>query len=150
TAASRQLGIEEPALIWAFPVHAEAAIAAGEIDEATELLDWVEERAIRLDREGALACVARCRGIIAAPAGDAATPVAEFERALAEHDRVQHRRFELARTRFAQGVAMRRLKRKADARDALEDAFASFRQLGCSLWADRAEAELARVSGRRR
>src|SRR5262249_48651138 len=71
TAASRQLGIEEPAIVWGFPVHAEAAIAAGEIAEANELLDWVEERAVRLDRAWALACVARCRGIIAAAEGDA-------------------------------------------------------------------------------
>src|SRR5262249_61896056 len=63
---------------------------------------------------------------------------------------VQHRLFELARTRLPQGVALRRLKRKADARSALEDASASFRRLGAPLWADRAEAELARVSGRRR
>jgi DNA-binding CsgD family transcriptional regulator len=150
TAVSRQVGVEEPALVWAFPVHAEAAIASGEIDEATELLAWVEERAVRLDRAWALACLARCRGILAAVQGDTATAVAEFERALAEHGRVEGRRFELARTRLAQGVALRRLKRKADARSALEDAAASFQRLGASLWADRAEAELARVSGRRR
>jgi DNA-binding CsgD family transcriptional regulator len=142
--------VQEPALVWAFPIHVEAAIAVGEMAEANELLSWVEERAVRLDRAWALACVARCRGIMAAVEGDAATAVAEFERALAEHARVQGRRFELARTRLAQGVAMRRLKRKAEARSAIQDAFASFQGLGASLWADRAETELGRVSGRRR
>src|SRR5262249_55303794 len=47
TMASRQRGVQEPALVWAFPIHAEAAIAVGEIDEANALLAWVEERAIR-------------------------------------------------------------------------------------------------------
>ena len=43
----------------------------------------------------------------------------------------------------------RRLKRKREARAALEEALAIFRRLGAEPWADRAEAELQRVAVRR-
>jgi DNA-binding CsgD family transcriptional regulator len=42
----------------------------------------IEERAVRLDRESALACIARCRGLLRAARGDEAGAVAAFERAL--------------------------------------------------------------------
>ena len=71
--------------MFSFPVHAEAAIAVGELAEAEELLDWIEERAVRLDREWALACAARCRGLLAAARGDEAGADTAFERSLAEH-----------------------------------------------------------------
>src|SRR5262249_29092792 len=34
-------GVEEPALYFSFPIHAEAAIAVGELEEAEEVLDWI-------------------------------------------------------------------------------------------------------------
>ena len=122
--------VEEPAMHIAFPSHAEAAIAAGELGEAEVLLDWIEERAVRLDREWALACLARCRGLLAAARGDEPARLAAFERALVEHGRVQQRRFDLARTLLAQGVTLRRFKRKARAREAIEAAIAIFDELG--------------------
>ena len=57
--------------------------------------------------------------------------------------------FELARTLLAQGQVLRRLKRKRQARAALEQALAIFRGLGAEPWARRAEGELARVAVRR-
>jgi DNA-binding CsgD family transcriptional regulator len=150
TADARSKGIEEPAQFIGFPIHAEAAIACGELEEAEELLDWIEERAVRLDRAWALACLARCRGLLAAAHGDEAASVAAFERALTEHDRVQGRRFELARTLLAQGEALRRFKKKRAAREAIEGAIAIFDELGAKLWSAKARRELARVSGRKR
>ena len=149
TADPRAKGIEEPALFLSFPIHAEAAIACGEVEEAEELLDWIEERAVRLDREWALACAARCRGLLAAARGDEAGAVAAFERALAEHSRVQYRRFDLARTLLAQGETLRRFKKKRAAREAIEGAIEVFDELGAKLWSAKARRELARVSGRR-
>jgi DNA-binding CsgD family transcriptional regulator len=145
----RAAGVEEPALHFSFPLHAEAAIAVGELDEAEELLDWVEARAVRLDREWALACAARCRGLLAAARSDEAGAVAAFERALTEHARVQYRRFDLARTLLAQGETLRRFRRKRSAREAIEAAAAMFDELGAALWSAKARRELARISGRR-
>jgi DNA-binding CsgD family transcriptional regulator len=57
--------------------------------------------------------------------------------------------FEVARTLLAEGVIERRRKQKRAARESLERAAAVFDDLGAKLWADKARAELARVSGRR-
>jgi DNA-binding NarL/FixJ family response regulator len=56
--------------------------------------------------------------------------------------------FERARTLLALGLVQRRAKRKRAAREALEQALATFEQLGARLWAEKARAELARISGR--
>ena len=148
--ADRERGLEEPAILLSFPFEIEAAIALGETDEAEELLDWIEERALRLDREWALACAARCRGLLAAARGDEAGAAAAFERALQEHERVQYRRFELGRTLLAQGETLRRFKKRRAAREAIEAARDLFDELGARLWSVKAGRELARVAGRRR
>src|SRR5262249_60139111 len=112
------------------------------------VLDWIELRAVRLDREWALACAARCRGLLAAARGDEAGAAAAFERALAEHARVQYRRFDLARTLLAQGETLRRFRHKRPAREVIEGSLAIFDEVGAKLWAAKARRELARVSGR--
>jgi len=150
TADSRARGIDEPAQYEWFPIHVEAAIACGELEEAEELLEWVEERAARLDRAWALACGARCRGLVGAVRGDEAAAVAAFARAIAAHERGQGRRFELARTLLAQGETLRRFKRKRGAREAIETAIGIFDELGAKLWSAKARRELARISGRTR
>ena len=137
-------------MLFSFAIEIEAAIAVGEWAEAEELLDWVEQRAVRLDREWALACTARCRGLLAAARGDEAGAAASFERALAEHERVQYRRFELARTLLAQGETLRRFKKRRAAREAIGSALDLFEELGAQLWAAKARRELARIAGRTR
>jgi DNA-binding CsgD family transcriptional regulator len=57
--------------------------------------------------------------------------------------------FEVARTWLAAGAIERRRRRKRAARELLERAVAAFDDLEAPLWADKARAELARVSGRR-
>jgi len=148
--AEREVGVEEPAILWSFSYEVEAAIALGRLDEAEALLDWIEPRAERLDREWALAYIARCRGLLAAARGDEAAAAAAFERALAEHGRVQYRRFELARTLLAQGETLRRFKKRRAARETIEAARQLFDELGARLWSAKAERELARIAGRRR
>jgi DNA-binding CsgD family transcriptional regulator len=147
TALCRKLGVEEPAMLFWFPLEVEALITIGELDEAEALLDWVEERALRLDRAWALATGHRGRGLLAAARGDLAGALAAFERALAEHERVPQR-FELAGTLLALGQTQRRAKQKRAARESLEAAAAIFEQLGARLWTERARAELARIGGR--
>jgi DNA-binding CsgD family transcriptional regulator len=148
--AERERGIEEPAYLYSFPYEIEAAIALGETAEAEELLDSIEPRTEQLDREWALACIARGRGLLAAARGDERAAAAAFERALQEHERVQYRRFELARTLLAQGETLRRFKKRRAAREAIESARDLFDELGARLWSAKAERELARIAGRHR
>ena len=52
------------------------------------------------------------------------------------------------RTLLALGAAQRRVKRRREARETLEEALAVFERIGAALWAERARAELKRISGR--
>jgi DNA-binding NarL/FixJ family response regulator len=149
TVGIRADGLGEPGLLLPLPEHIEAAIAANEQEEAEELIEWAEEHAIRLDRAWALACCARGRGLLAAARGDEAAALAAFAQALAEHDRVQGRRFDRARTLLAHGETLRRFKKKRAARDAIDAALEVFDELGAKLWSAKAKRELARISGRR-
>jgi DNA-binding CsgD family transcriptional regulator len=145
----RKLGAEEPSVLFWFPLEVEALIEVGELEEAEALLDWVEERALRLDRAWALATAHRGHGLLASARGELTQAFAAFERALAEHDRVPQR-FELACTLLALGAVQRRAKQKRAARESLESALAIFEQLGARLWAGRTQVELARIGGRAR
>ena len=90
---------------------------------------------------------ARCRGLLAAAEGDLAAAFESFERGLVELDGLYA--FERGRTLLALGSARRQAKQKRLAREALEQALARFEELGARLWAERARAELRRISGRR-
>jgi DNA-binding CsgD family transcriptional regulator len=147
TDSIRALEIEEPAMLFWFPLEVVALIEVGELDEAEALLDWVEERALRLDRAWALATSHRGRGLLAAARGDPPGAFAAFELALAEHERVPQR-FEHAGTLLALGQTQRRVKQKRAARESLGAALAIFEELGAALWAKKARAELARIGGR--
>jgi DNA-binding NarL/FixJ family response regulator len=57
--------------------------------------------------------------------------------------------FERGRTLLSLGVVRRQAMQKKAAREALELALAIFQELGARLWAEKARAELARISGRR-
>jgi DNA-binding CsgD family transcriptional regulator len=142
-------GIEEPGLTRYVPDAVEALIELGRLEEAAELLAWYEGNALRLERHGAIAACCRCRGLLAAASGRLEEAPAAFERALAEHEAVPFP-FDRARTLLVYGAALRRAKRKADARDRLEQAAAAFDALCAAAFADRARAELARIGGRRR
>ena len=139
----------EPGVIRFVPDHVEALIELGRLDEVEELLDWYETNARRLGRRGALASALRCRGLLAAAAGDLDRSLALFEQALEEHDAAPLP-FDRARTVLARGAALRRAKRKAEARAALEEAAAAFEALDAAVLAAKARSELARIGGRRR
>jgi DNA-binding CsgD family transcriptional regulator len=140
-------GVREPGSVRFLPDEVEALIALGRLDEAAARLDTLERQAVHLHRASALAATGRCRGLLAAASGDLDNAVAALEKALGEHDRVSMP-FERARTLLALGLVQRRAKRKRAAREALEQALATFEQLGARLWAEKARAELARISGR--
>ncbi len=134
-------GIVEPGALRFLPLEIEALIALGEHDRARAELELLEERAQRLGRRSALAAAYRCRGLL----GDDA--LASFGRALDEHERLPMP-FERARTLLALGSAQRRANQRRDARETLGAALEAFEVLGAALWAERARAELRRISGR--
>jgi DNA-binding CsgD family transcriptional regulator len=137
----------EPALRPELGDLLEALIAAGELDEAEEVLVTWQERAAAVDRAWALAILARGRALLLAARKDLDGAFACFERALAEHARSPDP-FHHARTLLALGRTQRRAKRRGAARTTLEQALAGFEGLGAPLWAEQARTELARIGGR--
>jgi DNA-binding NarL/FixJ family response regulator len=143
----RREAVAEPGATRFVVDQVEALIELGRRDEALELLDWYEGNARRLERTSALANCARCRGLLASQAGDLDGALAASEEALELHARVELP-LDRGRTLFVLGAAQRRLKRRKEARSTLEEALAVFERIGAALWADRARAELTRISGR--
>ena len=148
TGALEQEGIGEPIVPFFLPDALEALVALGELERAEPLIDELEEQGRRLDREWALATGARCRALLLAARGDVSGAAAALDRALAEHERLEMP-FERARTLLVRGAVDRRARRRARAKDAFEQALATFEQIGAQLWADRARDELERVGLRR-
>jgi DNA-binding CsgD family transcriptional regulator len=146
-AAMHDIGLGEPAYVPLLPNEIEALIALGELEQATFLLDMLEERGQGLGRPWALAAAARGRGLLQAARGQQAAALEVFEYALLQHDRMAQP-FELGRTLLVKGMVERRARRWGAARTSLEGALARFEELRAPLWADRARAELRRVGGR--
>jgi DNA-binding CsgD family transcriptional regulator len=140
-------GVGEPGSMRFVTDEIEALIMLGRLDEAAALLDRTETRARALDRASILAACERCRGLLAAADRKIEDAEGAFRRALHEHARTAIP-FEHSRTLLALGSFLRRLQRKRDARETLEQAHAQFEQLGADLWAEAARQELARIGGR--
>ena len=104
----------------------EALVSLGRVDEAEPVLAWLDERGRALDRASALGAAARCRGLLAAAAGDLESALAAFEQALVQHQRIINP-FETARTLLALGSTQRRAKMKSAARETLGHAEAGLR-----------------------
>ncbi|HEU0248095.1 MAG TPA: AAA family ATPase [Gaiellaceae bacterium] len=143
----RREAFGEPAAMRFVVDHIEALIDLGRRDEAVELLDWYEGNARRLERASALAACMRCRGLLASQAGALDDALACYEGALTFHRQVELP-LDRGRTLLAFGAAQRRAKRRREARETLEEALAVFERIGAALWAERARAELKRISGR--
>jgi DNA-binding CsgD family transcriptional regulator len=131
--------------VWADTI--ETLILIGELDQARTYLDTYLGLA-RLASHRAVASATRCRGLLAAAQGEPASAVEAFERALAELGELPYP-LERGRTLLALGSVHRQAKQKRAAREALDAALAVFQELGAALWAEKACAELRRISGRR-
>jgi DNA-binding CsgD family transcriptional regulator len=90
---------------------------------------------------------ARGRGLLLAAAGELEQAAASLERALVEHASCPMP-YERARTLLVQGQVLRRLKRKREARIALDEAAEVFARLGADAWVARTAAERQRVASR--
>ena len=107
----------------------------------------VRGNATRLERPSAQGAAARCRGFLAAGAGDLPAQSRRSRKRLRHHDLVPLP-FDRARTLLALGVARRRTNDRRLARSTLEEAREVFRALAAGLWEQRAIDELARIGGR--
>ena len=144
----RREGIVEPGLTRFVTDCVEALVELGRREDAVELLDWYEANARRLERASALANCMRCRGLLAAQAGELDAAAAAFEDALTWHSQSRapaRPRPDAARARRrpsgAQSAGARR-GRRSTRRSRSSSA------IGAALWADRARAEIKRISGR--
>jgi DNA-binding CsgD family transcriptional regulator len=140
-------GLNDPTQpVWADAI--ETLIALGELERAGEYLRSYEDYSQRTGSTWATACAARCRGLLEAAKGDFSGSVEALETSLTELDLTPYV-FERGRTLLGLGMVRRQMLQKKAARDALGDAVAIFEGLGARLWAEKARAELARISGRR-
>ena len=119
------------------PDLVEAAVRAGRREVAAAPLAAFEQLATMVATPDLLAQLARCRGLLA---GDEEAG-GRFEEALALHQD-QARPFDLARTELLYGEALRRDRRRGEARAHLRSALESFQRLQAAPWAERAGAEL--------
>ena len=126
----------------------EALIAAGELEEADDILTTWEPRAAAIDRAWALAILARCRGLLLAARGDLDGVVREPSSARSPSTPAARIRSTTRARSSRSGRTQRRAKKRGAARATLEDALEQFEQLGAPLWAEQARAELARIGGR--
>lgn len=117
---------------------AEALLKAGHVDEARAVVTDFESEAHEVGRSHALSLAYRCRGLLA----EQGTFDAEFETALG-YDEDEPRPLERARTILCWGERLRRVKRRSEARRKLAEAYDELDRLGSTLWAGRAQAELA-------
>ena len=143
----RREQIREPGAARVVPNQVEALIALGELEEASELLDWYSQNAERLGRRSALAAAARCRGLLRAELGELEEALELLESAV-ELSGGAPIPSERGRALLARGAVHRRAKHKRAARESLETAEALFDGMGARAWAELARGELARVGGR--
>ena len=119
------------------PDLVEALVRSGRVDEARAPAESYLERAEAKGQPWALARAERAVALITGPDGQDL----HFARALAHHARTPDA-FELARTRLALGAALRRARRRAEARQPLREALATFEKLGARPWSELAAVEL--------
>jgi DNA-binding CsgD family transcriptional regulator len=139
-------GMNDPTLpIWGDAI--ETLVTLGELERAGAYLEQYELNARRLGSPLAMEGVLRCRGLLHAAEGDLPAAVAAFEQALTDQADPAWP-FERARTLLCLGTVRRQAQQKKAAREALEQALAIFEELPAPLWAEKARAELKRISGR--
>lgn len=119
----------------------EAAILTGRVDAAETAVASFERWIEHSSPPPMLALLARCRGQL--EAGEAAA--SQFAEALRLHAG-QNRPFDRARTELLYGEALRRARRRLEARAHLRAALETFGRLGAVPWEERAGREL-RASG---
>ncbi|HZQ98128.1 MAG TPA: AAA family ATPase [Chloroflexota bacterium] len=145
---TRREGVDDPGVFPVAPDLVEALVQVGSVDEARAVTDRLRTLAEEQAHPWGLATAGRCGGLVGMASADPDGAGVALERAAAAYDELGLR-FDRARTLLALGRAERRLGRRGAARRPLDDAAASFDEIGSPGWADQARAELARLGGRR-
>ena len=118
----------------------EACMRSGRHDRAEELVAQVFDAAVATAQPRYVAVAMRMRAV-------ATGTVEDLKSALEQHARWGNR-FEEARTRLLYGEALRRAKRRKEAREQLSAATSAFGAVGATAWQRRARDEL-RAAGAR-
>jgi len=123
--------------LYATPDLVEAAVRCGDTETAAQATAALEVVVANSPAAAAGAWLARCQGLAAEPV----KAVKYLREALRLYD-LSEERFERARTGLLLGEALRRAKRRTDAREVLRTALTSLDALGARAWAERARREL--------
>ena len=128
----------------AVPDLVEAAGRSGAPGRAQEALAEFAHWAEHVDQPVTTGLALRCRALLA----DDDTTEPLYLEALRLHERYGGL-YDHARTRLVYGEWLRRQRRRTEARAHLEAAVDGFERLGATLWAERANSELAAFGGAR-
>lgn len=127
------------------PDAIEAMAVTGQLDAAEPLVDALERGGADRDRPWMLAVGARGRAHLLAARGELEAAEEAVRQALVHHERLPMP-FEKARTQLLLGQLQRRRRHKRLASATLAETLEAFERLGSPLWANRARAELARLT----
>jgi DNA-binding CsgD family transcriptional regulator len=127
-----------PVALMATPDLVDAAVRAGETQQARAALERFEAWAPISPAPVVHGMVARCRAVLTEDAEEADRLFAD---ALAAHE-LEVPPVETARTQLAYGERLRRDRRRVEARTQLRNALDTFEGLGIAPWAERARGEL--------
>ena len=144
----RGAGIREPRMCAHVGDFIDALVAAGELDEAADVLTRLDEEAATSGGRWSMSVAARGRAIVLAARGDVEAAAGCAERSL-ELLQGLPMPFERARTLLLLGRLRRRRREKGLARAALHEALAIFEELHTPSWAERVRAELSRIPDHR-
>jgi DNA-binding NarL/FixJ family response regulator len=132
--------------MWSLDV--EALIALGRLEEAEDVLTELRARAEACSSDSMQAIALRCEGLLSAASGDPDAAIAAMDRAVAAHLR-QPRPYEHGRTLLEKGSIERRARRKAAAKQTLEQALSILEPLRAQILVSRTRDELSRIGIRR-
>jgi DNA-binding CsgD family transcriptional regulator len=124
----------------------EALVEVGD-EGAAALVAQLEREGEMLESPFAVATAQRSRALLDASEGRVESAIERLEAALDTQKRYDWP-FERARTLLVLGDVRRRAKEKRSARATLEEAATALEDLGAPIWAAKARASLARISGR--
>jgi len=119
---------------WALAELVEAGVRTDGRDEAANAFDRLRERTGASGTEWALGVEARCRGLLNNDEASYRESIERLARSRAA--------LELARSQLCYGEWLRRVNRRADAREPLRAAHASFGRMSATAFSERARREL--------
>jgi DNA-binding CsgD family transcriptional regulator len=123
--------------LYAIPDLVEAAVQCGDLETAHRATADLAGLIANSPAPSSRAWLARCHALIAEPTA----AVKHLQNAVALYD-LGEERFEQARAQLLLGEALRRQRRRNDARDVLRTALPTFEAMAAQAWAERARREL--------